>query len=230
MFEGPAILPETPLPEPSDTATPASEIVRASREARHPAGFFAVKRAADILISLLLLPLVAGSCVILLLLNPVFNRGPVFFVQTRMGLRCHPIRVVKFRTMRPVPSVVRGPEAPLESDRITALGHWLRITRLDEVPQILNVLKGDMSLVGPRPDFIDHAEAYLETVPGYRERHMVRPGISGLAQVTLGYAEGTDATAAKTRADLHYILHSGWRLEAWIVWQTLRTILLCRGT
>jgi lipopolysaccharide/colanic/teichoic acid biosynthesis glycosyltransferase len=82
-----------------------------------------------------------------------------------------------------------------------------------------------MSLIGPRPDFYDHALVYLDVVPGYRERHAVRPGISGLAQTELGYVEGLAATERKVMMDLHYIRNASVRMEAWVVWRTLRVVL-----
>lgn len=182
-----------------------------------------VKRAFDILLSLYLLPVLIILGVGLLLLNPFFNRGSLLFVQPRMGRDCRAFRAYKFRTMV-ASDVKRGPNDPLERDRITRLGGFLRRTRLDELPQILNVLKGDMSLIGPRPDYYDHAVAFLDTIQGYRERHMVRPGISGLAQTEIGYVEGTEATKRKVQADLFYITNTGFALEAWIFWRTLLTV------
>lgn len=185
--------------------------------------FGALKRAFDILMSLFLMPVLIGLMAVLLLLNPFFNKGGLFFVQSRMGRNCRAFRAIKFRTMVDA-KVTRGPNDPLERDRITRLGGFLRRTRLDEVPQILNVLWGDMSLIGPRPDYYDHAITYLETVQGYRERHLVRPGISGLAQTEVGYVEGIEATRRKVQADLFYITHTGFALEAWVFWRTLKTV------
>ncbi|MBA84265.1 MAG: glycosyl transferase [Rhodobacteraceae bacterium] len=185
--------------------------------------FGALKRVFDILMSLFLMPVLIGLMVVLLVLNPFFNKGSLFFVQSRMGRNCRAFRAIKFRTMIEA-QVTRGPNDPLERDRITRLGGFLRRTRLDEVPQILNVLLGDMSLIGPRPDYYDHAVTYLETVQGYRERHLVRPGISGLAQTEVGYVEGIEATQRKVQADLFYITHTGFALEAWIFWRTLMTV------
>lgn len=182
-----------------------------------------VKRGFDVLLSLYLLPVLIILGVGLLLLNPFFNRGSLLFVQPRMGRDCRAFRAYKFRTMV-ASDVKRGPNDPLERDRITRLGGFLRRTRLDELPQILNVLKGDMSLIGPRPDYYDHAVAFLDTIQGYRERHMVRPGISGLAQTEIGYVEGTEATKRKVQADLFYITNTGFALEAWIFWRTLLTV------
>lgn len=189
-----------------------------------------VKRLADIVGALVLLPVVVITCIVLCLLNPVFNRGPLFFVQDRMGRDCRGFRAYKFRTMLPVAAIARGPFDALERDRITPLGAFLRKTRLDEVPQVINVLLGDMSLIGPRPDFLDHAQTYVDAIPGYRERHMVRPGISGLAQVTVGYVDSLDAVRSKVAADLYYIRHASLWLDARIAWATLVVIVTRRGT
>ncbi|PYG31073.1 sugar transferase [Pelagimonas varians] len=187
--------------------------------------FFRVfKRSFDIMVSIALLPGLLGAILVLLVLNPFLNQGSIFFVQKRMGRGCKSFQAIKFRSMRKVTKITRSADDPLELDRITPLGHFLRKSRLDELPQILNVLMGDMSLIGPRPDFIDHAEEYLQTIPGYRERHMVRPGISGLAQTELGYIEGTTATRRKVQADLYYITHRGFGLEMWIFWRTLSVV------
>jgi lipopolysaccharide/colanic/teichoic acid biosynthesis glycosyltransferase len=198
--------------------------------AGHPRGFFEAKRGFDVVVSLLLLPVVAASALLLLLLNPIFNPGPLFFRQPRMGLHCQPFEAIKFRSMLPAGAGARGADDPLEVHRITPLGELIRRMRLDELPQVLNVLKGDMSLIGPRPDFLDHAEVYLETVPGYRKRHMVRPGISGLAQTEVGYVQGIFGTRRKVSADLYYIFNAGWRLEAFIFWRTLVIVFTGRGS
>lgn len=186
--------------------------------------FSLFKRSFDIVLSLAMLPVLAMIMLTLLILNPFFNKGSLLFVQPRMGRDCQSFRAYKFRTMSAATGAPRGPNDPLERDRITPLGRFLRRSRLDEVPQILNVLKGDMSLIGPRPDYYDHAVAYLDVIQGYRERHMVRPGISGLAQTEVGYVEGVEATRRKVQADLYYITHAGFGLEAWIFWRTLLTV------
>lgn len=187
--------------------------------------FRMAKRAFDVALSLVLLPVMILCALVLVVVNPFCNRGPLFFTQTRMGRGCAPFVAIKFRTMRPATSAARDADAPLETDRITPLGAFLRKSRIDELPQVLNVLRGDMSLIGPRPDYFDHAVRYLEVVPGYRERHVVRPGISGLAQTELGYAEGVEATRRKVRADLYYITHQSAKLELFIFWRTLSVIL-----
>ncbi|SMX38844.1 sugar transferase [Maliponia aquimaris] len=182
-----------------DAVFPATKAVQ-GRAAGHRRLFRATKRAFDLVFSVLLLPVVLGCALFLLILNPFYNRGPLFYVQSRMGRNCKAFQAIKFRSMRVAPKVERGADAPLETDRITRLGGFLRKSRIDELPQIINVLRGDMSLIGPRPDYYDHAVQYLELVPGYRERHIVRPGVSGLAQTELGYAEGFEATRSGARA------------------------------
>jgi lipopolysaccharide/colanic/teichoic acid biosynthesis glycosyltransferase len=187
--------------------------------------FGAFKRTFDILFSFVLLPVAAIVAGHLLILNPWLNRGPLIYRQERMGRDCIPFTMYKFRSMVPTQDTVRGWTDPVEQHRITRLGRWLRTTRVDELPQILNVLKGEMSLIGPRPDALPHAQLFLQTVKGYRARHAVRPGISGLAQTQIGYVQGPVETRRKVVLDLYYIHNSGFRLELSIVVRTLYVVL-----
>jgi lipopolysaccharide/colanic/teichoic acid biosynthesis glycosyltransferase len=182
------------------------------------------KRTFDLVMATLLLPVLLVVCAGLLLLNPFFNPGPLFYTQKRMGKGCKPFRVYKFRSMLPAKAVTRSHNCPLESDRITGIGRVIRLTRIDELPQIINVLKNEMSLIGPRPDFWDHAVTYVQTVPGYYDRHTVKPGISGLAQVRLGYIEGESATRRKARIDRFYIKNAGLKLELMVFFATLAVV------
>lgn len=179
--------------------------------------------------SLLLLPLLLFFAVVILLLNPFSNRGPLFFMQIRMGRDCRAFRAYKFRTMRLVKGSRRGANDPIEAGDITTFGNFLRKTRIDELPQILNVLQGKMSLIGPRPDFFTHARVFMRAIPEYRDRHRIRPGISGLAQVELGYAQGVDQTRSKAQADLYYIQHASFSLELRLVGRTILTVLTKEG-
>lgn len=183
-----------------------------------------VKRVFDVLFAICLLPVLLATIVVLLVANRFKNPGPMFFVQQRMGQDCKPFNAIKLRTMLCADVIDRSANCPLEEYRITPLGKFLRKTRFDELPQILNVLRGDMSLVGPRPDYFEHACYFVEHVPGYRERHSVRPGISGLAQTEVGYAAGVEATQRKVSADLYYIRNRSFRLEAWIFWRTIAVV------
>lgn len=190
-----------------------------------PKGYLGLKRAIDVFIAVLALPAVVLIGLALLVLNPLWNKGPLIFSQTRMGWRCKPFRAYKFRTMTATPEISRGPNDPLETDRITRLGTFLRKTRLDEFPQFINVLRGEMSVIGPRPDYWEHAEHYSRTIDGYRRRHAMKPGITGLAQVDNGYAEGVDATVIKTQHDLAYIESASLTTDLYIFWRTVRVML-----
>ena len=140
-----------------------------------------------------------------------------------MGKDCKSFNAIKFRSMTKIGTVSRKYYEPLEKNRITKLGHVLRKTKIDELPQILNVIIGDMSLIGPRPDFYDHALSFLDQIPSYRRRHIIRPGITGLSQIRLGYAEGLKATKKKSQIDIYYIKNFGFLLDLKIF---LGTILL----
>lgn len=179
--------------------------------------------------TVVLLPATAIIALALMILNPFFNPGPLFYSQKRMGRDCKPFRAWKFRTMLPAGRDRRGPDDPIETHRITPLGQLLRRSRFDELPQIINVYRGDMSLIGPRPDYFRHAHHYMKAIPAYRARHTVRPGISGLAQIELGYAEGVDATRIKTLADIDYIRRASLSFDLWIFWRTIVTVVGMRG-
>lgn len=196
-----------------------------SADTKVPAG----KRVFDcILAGILLLPLVL-SAVVLAMLNPFMNPGPLVFRQQRMGHHCQPFTAFKFRSMLPATQTARGAFDALETDRITWLGHLIRRTRIDELPQVLNVLRGEMSLIGPRPDSYEHACVYLREIPGYAERHQVMPGISGFAQTEVGYVDGLDGVKRKVAADQYYIANATFRFDMWIVWRTLCVVLGRRG-
>ena len=174
--------------------------------------------------ALLAMPVIVLSSLILLVENPIFNRGPLLFWQTRMGRNGKPFRMVKFRTMSCADYETRAHDADLEHHRITRLGQLLRKMRIDELPNFYNVLRGDMSLVGPRPDAFAHAEAFTETLVGYKQRHRVKPGITGLAQVEMGYAEGLEATTLKAKYDNLYAAKSCGRLDIYIILKTVRVV------
>lgn len=188
------------------------------------------KRLFDLLVCALLLPVTLLVGAVLLVLNPTLNRGPLFFVQERMGKDCRPFRALKFRSMNCAKDNRRGAEDPLEIDRITRLGSVLRKARIDELPQIFNVLAGQMSLIGPRPDSFEHAKVFLKAIPAYRLRHAVLPGISGYAQTEVGYVEGVEATRRKVDADLYYIANRNLRMEVWLVWRTIKTMISRAGS
>lgn len=192
--------------------------------------FWVYKRVFDILISLLLIPVLISFIAILFILNPFFNKGNIFFIQKRMGQGCKSFLAIKFRSMSNINRITRKYNEPIERERITRLGVILRTSRIDELPQIINVLKGDMSLIGPRPDCYEHALVFLENISGYRDRHVIRPGISGLAQIKQGYAVGLDATHKKTLLDNFYVQNAGYLLDLKILYETLFTIIKRLGS
>ena len=189
--------------------------------------FWINKRLFDMLVCLLLIPVLFIFSIIILLFNYFFNPGSLFFIQERMGKNCGIFSAIKFRTMQPVKEISRKYNDPIEIDRITPFGKILRRSRIDELPQILNVLKGEMSLIGPRPDYFMHAVVYIENIKGYRQRHTIRPGITGLSQIRLGYAEGLEATAKKVLVDNYYIQNIGYVIEFKIIVNTI--IIIIRG-
>jgi len=191
--------------------------------------FWLNKRIFDISICILLLPLLLIMVIFLPLINYFFNSGSLFFIQDRMGKNCKVFSAIKFRTMVPTQEITRKYDEPIEVSRITSFGKILRKSRIDELPQILNVLKGEMSLIGPRPDYYEHAVEYLKNVKGYRERHIIRPGITGLSQIRLGYAEGLEATAKKVSVDNYYIQNVGYVIETKIIVNTIITIIRGMG-
>ncbi|WP_386685023.1 sugar transferase [Loktanella sp. R86503] len=196
---------------------------------RHRSSYHARKRIFDLAGAIALLPVMLGVAIVVMIANRKLNPGPLFYSQTRMGKDCVPFQALKFRTMICADTIARGAFDALEHDRITPFGRLLRKTRLDELPQTLNILRGDMSLIGPRPDFYDHAIVYLDAVHGYRERHSIRPGISGYAQVRHGYIEGIEGVRAKVTADLQYIAKASTWVDMKIAWATIKVVLGRQG-
>ncbi|WP_235514610.1 sugar transferase [Deinococcus sp. Leaf326] len=194
-------------------------------QAKFRSRYSGVKRAFDVSVTLLalpvLLPLAAGVAVTVL-----FNSGrPVLFWQERVGQGGQPFRIVKFRTMTR-DSERSGPAFAQRADlRVTPTGAFLRKFRLDELPQFWNVLRGEMSIIGPRPEQSAFAADFEESIPLYASRHWVRPGITGWAQVNQGYTDNLGQTMEKLRYDFYYIKHLSLRLDLLIVWKTVRTIL-----
>ena len=191
--------------------------------------YFRLKRVLDILCALVFLPVMIVIGIVLLALNPFFNQGPLLYVQKRMGRNCRAFPAIKFRTMRTATQIVRGADDPLEVHRITRLGWLLRKTRLDELPQILNVLRGDMSMIGPRPEQAKLTEVYEKQYFCYRFRHLVRPGITGWAQVNYKYGEDLNDAIKKFEYDLYYIRHFSIKLDASIILKTLTKIFMGAG-
>ncbi len=182
-----------------------------------------LKRAWEVGLVLLFSPLILCLFALVAFLVYLDLGRPVLFAQERVGLRGRSFRAYKFRSMRGAPR--EGAYAGVEQDRITPLGRVLRRFRLDELPQFWNVLKGEMSLVGPRPEQRVLAEAYAQEIPLYPLRHRIPPGLTGWAQVQQGYAEGKEGTLEKLSYDLYYIKHLSFWLDLRILLKTVWVIL-----
>jgi putative colanic acid biosynthesis UDP-glucose lipid carrier transferase len=173
----------------------------------------------------------------LLLLAPVMlaiaiavkltSKGPVFFAQTRYGLNGKPIRVLKFRSMTVAENGAKVTQATKGDTRITRLGAFLRASSLDELPQFINVLLGEMSIVGPRPHAVAHNEEYRTLIHGYMLRHKVKPGITGWAQVNgfRGETDTLDKMKARVEYDLQYIENWDLRWDFEIIFRTAFKVL-----
>ncbi len=184
--------------------------------------YLKVKRFLDLAGCVLLLPLFVPAIVVASFLIRLESPGSAVFRQVRMGHRGRPFTCYKLRTMR---NDVTGPSFTREGDpRITPLGRYLRKWRIDELPQIFNVLKGEMSWIGPRPEAIDLARHYAAHVPFYDYRHAVRPGITGWAAVHQGNVAEVDAATEKLEYDFYYIRNFSPSLDFLIVLKTLQTI------
>lgn len=184
-----------------------------------------VKRLMDICVVLLSLPLSLPLMLLVALMVRLDSKGPVLFWQERVGQGGASFRMVKFRTMRVDAEKEGSRFARSDDDRITRSGRILRKFRLDELPQFWNVLRGDMSIIGPRPEQVVFAEQFSKQIPLYPYRHLVRPGLTGWAQVHHGYAAGADETIEKLTYDLYYVKHLSLWLDLLITFKTLRTIL-----
>lgn len=188
------------------------------------------KRLFDVLAVVLLAPVLLPLAGLLALVVWRDSGRPILFFQDRVGLGGQPFRMVKFRTMV-AGAEENGSAFASEADpRITRIGAFLRQYRLDEIPQFWNVLLGDMSVIGPRPEQLTFAAQFDDDIPLYQLRHNVRPGISGWAQVRQGYAANTIETETKLRYDFFYVKHCSFSLDVTIVWRTILTILTGFGS
>jgi exopolysaccharide biosynthesis polyprenyl glycosylphosphotransferase len=192
-----------------------------------PTWFGGVKRGIDIIAALVLL-VIASPFLLLASVAILLTMGlPIFFRQERVGKDLRPFDVLKLRTMVNDAEKVSGPVLATEDDpRITPVGRFLRRFRIDELPQLVNILVGDMSFVGPRPERAFFVERFLQEISGYRERFRIKPGVTGLAQVSGGYATTPER---KLKYDLIYMYHQSLLMDTQILVETLRVVLTGRG-
>jgi exopolysaccharide biosynthesis polyprenyl glycosylphosphotransferase len=194
--------------------------------AREPV-FERAKRAADIVLAMIGLALASPLIAVAAIAIWIDDRGPVFFVQNRTGKNHVSFRLFKLRTMRVQASGDRYTQPG--DPRITRVGRFLRNTRMDELPQLWNVLRAEMSLIGPRAEWDKLVAEYERQIPCYHFRHLVKPGITGWAQVNYPYGASVADTLRKLEYDLYYIRHFSFRLDATIVLKTIHIMLFGRG-
>jgi sugar transferase (PEP-CTERM system associated) len=158
------------------------------------------------------------------------SAGPVLYRQKRVGMDGVPFTLYKFRSMRVDAEVGTGAVWAIRDDpRVTSVGRIIRKIRFDELPQLFNVLKGEMSIVGPRPERPEFVKTLAERIPYYRQRHAVRPGITGWAQINYKYGDTLEDSVTKLEYDLYYIKNMSWSLDSYIIFHTLKAMLLSRG-
>jgi lipopolysaccharide/colanic/teichoic acid biosynthesis glycosyltransferase len=189
----------------------------------HRARYVRMKRLLDVVVGL------AGLAILLVLIpfvalgDLVANRGPMFYMQPRVGRHERPFQILKFRTMSPGGE---DTEWTAEHDtRITPFGRWLRRSHIDELPQVVNVLRGDLSVVGPRPEQPKYVAELEQKIPFYRLRHLVRPGLTGWAQVKYTYGASDMDALEKLQYEFYYLRHQGLLLDMRIIGRTIRSVI-----
>lgn len=190
-----------------------------------PSSFYErIKRMIDLIAVIICLPLFSPLLLIVGVFIKIESSGPIFFFQKRMGFRGKPFTMFKFRTMY---VNTKGKEFTQGEDdpRITKIGKFIRKYRIDELPQFFNILLGQMSFIGPRPESLELSKWYEKDVPFFAYRHVVRPGISGWAQVEQGYAAEVDGMKVKLEYDFYYIKNFSFWLDVLITFKTVKTIL-----
>jgi exopolysaccharide biosynthesis polyprenyl glycosylphosphotransferase len=189
------------------------------------------KRLLDIGLALVGLALLAVLLPFIALAIRLESPGPILYRQTRLGQGGRPFTLYKFRSMvADAEADGQARWATSDDNRVTKVGLWLRRSRLDEAPQLWNVLRGEMSLVGPRPERPEFIEELQHQIPFYRARLIVPPGLTGWAQVNYGYASTVADAALKLQWDLYYIRHRSAWLDLLILWRTIRVIVGFKGT
>jgi sugar transferase (PEP-CTERM system associated) len=187
------------------------------------------RRLLSLSVSLIALLVCLPFIPLIVLAVRLSSQGPIFFSQTRVGQRGRLFTAYKFRTMRQDAEAQGAVWASKDDPRVTTIGRILRKTRLDEIPQLWNVLRGEMAFVGPRPERPEFVQWLSVEIPYYDLRHMIRPGITGWAQVRYRYGASLEETKHKLEYDLYYIKHQSIGLDLLIMFETIKTIILRRG-
>ena len=188
-----------------------------------------IKRGMDLMLALILMVILSPLALIVSIIIKLESKGPVIFKQMRIGENMRPFKVYKFRSMR-----LHDPEKyskyTLDNDsRVTKFGKFIRRTRIDELPQLWNILKGTMSFVGPRPEWDILAKDYARQIHYYNLRHLIKPGITGWAQVMFPYGESLDDAKKKLEYDLYYLKHQDFILDVLVVAKTAKAVFFGKG-
>ncbi|NNE41231.1 MAG: sugar transferase [Marinicaulis sp.] len=192
--------------------------------------FAPVKRAMDIAVSLALIGFLAPLLLLTAIAIKLDSRGPLLYRQCRVGYRGREFSVYKFRSMT-IDAEKNGPQYASKNDaRITRVGWFIRKTRIDEIPQTINVLRGEMSFVGPRPERPEFVQELEKEIPHYQKRHLVKPGITGWAQVRYEYAASVEGAREKLKFDLFYIKNFSPLFDIDIIFRTVRVALFGLGS
>lgn len=187
-----------------------------------PESYLKKRRAVEFILTLILSPFLLFLILIVSLTLTLFDKGPVFFIQNRMGKRGKLFRMYKFRTM--YQNCDDRFLTSTNDKRVTKIGKFLRQTKLDELPQLLNVLRGEMSIIGPRPTPENFYDLYKSQIPYYSIRHLILPGITGWAQIMLGYTKTIEQERQKFYLDIEYIKNIGFRYDIKILCYTLLSV------
>jgi sugar transferase (PEP-CTERM system associated) len=212
---------------PLDGLSPSAVIFSQGFKIRYP--LRVARRMVSTTVSFIALALCLPLIPFIILAIRLSSPGPIFFRQARVGYGGRQFTIFKFRTMRQDAEANGAVWASKNDPRITSLGRFLRKTRLDEIPQLWNVLRGDMGFVGPRPERPEFVQWLVNEIPYYNLRHMIRPGITGWAQVRYQYGASLEETKRKLEYDLYYIKHLSLGLDLLILFETIKTIILGRG-
>ena len=195
----------------------------------HRARYARATRLLDLVLATVGTVVLAVSLPFVLLGNVIANRGPLLYRQLRTGRNGRTFNILKFRTMRPAGDHLVNEWTTEDDPRITPFGRLMRRTHLDELPQVVNVLRGDLSLVGPRPEQPHYVAELVEKIPFYDLRHLVRPGITGWAQVKYGYAGNESDALEKLQYEFFYLRHQSLALDVRILMRTLRGVASLGG-
>lgn len=191
--------------------------------------YLTYRRLFDIILSLVGLAIGILFLPLILIGNALGNRGKLFYTQERVGKNGTPFTIYKYRSMVKNAESAGAVWASKNDSRVTPFGRFLRTSRLDEIPQFINILKGDMSMIGPRPERPVFVEELSQVIPFYETRHIVKPGLTGWAQVNARYGSSIDDSLLKLQYDLFYIKHRSFMLDINIVIKTLSTVIFFRG-